>query len=99
MGTKGLGDNQMRLVGVVEVSGIEPLTSCMPCNSFFVVNALILQTYYQCAAHNFSVLAPLNTRIPASGLTFNAPRKRTHCNRALAAYASAQIAPRIPHIR
>jgi hypothetical protein len=31
MGTKGLGDNQAGLVGVVEVSGIEPLTSCMPC--------------------------------------------------------------------
>ncbi len=26
MGTKGLGDNQVGLVGVVEVSGIEPLT-------------------------------------------------------------------------
>jgi hypothetical protein len=51
---------------------------------------LILQTYHQCAAHNFSVLAPLNTRIPANGLTFNAPRKRTHCNRALAASASAK---------
>jgi hypothetical protein len=31
MGTKGLGDNRKVPVGVVEVSGIEPLTSCMPC--------------------------------------------------------------------
>ena len=41
MGTKGLGDNQAGLVGVVEVSGIEPLTSCMPSNYIFSYKFLI----------------------------------------------------------
>ena len=41
MGTKGLCHNQAGLVGVVEVSGIEPLTSCMPCDDIFLYKFMI----------------------------------------------------------